>query len=84
MTLDRRCELRNIATMATAPLKNLLHDRGIKLANVARDLSVDKGTLTKWSQHRVPAERVLDFEKVTGISRHEIRPDLYPRDEAAA
>jgi DNA-binding transcriptional regulator YdaS (Cro superfamily) len=27
---------------------------------------------------RVPAERVLQIEKVTGVSRHELRPDLYP------
>jgi len=27
---------------------------------------------------RVPAERVLQIEKATGVSRHELRPDLYP------
>lgn len=27
---------------------------------------------------RVPAERVLKIEKETGVSRHELRPDLYP------
>ncbi|AIL60913.1 transcriptional regulator [Pseudomonas alkylphenolica] len=27
---------------------------------------------------RVPAERVLQIEKVTGVSRHKLRPDLYP------
>jgi DNA-binding transcriptional regulator YdaS (Cro superfamily) len=26
----------------------------------------------------LPAERVLDIERVTGIPRHELRPDLYP------
>ena len=70
--------------METSSLKNLLHERGFKLAHVARDLGVDKGTLTKWSQHRVPAEKVLELEKVTGIPRHVIRSDLYPRDGAAA
>ncbi|TKA90377.1 transcriptional regulator [Halopseudomonas bauzanensis] len=30
---------------------------------------------------RVPAERVLAIEKATGISRHELRPDLYPKEE---
>lgn len=31
---------------------------------------------------RVPAERVLDIERVTQgrVSRHELRPDLYPKD----
>lgn len=27
---------------------------------------------------RVPAERVLAIEEATGVSRHELRPDLYP------
>lgn len=27
---------------------------------------------------RVPAERVLQIEAATGVSRHELRPDLYP------
>lgn len=28
---------------------------------------------------RVPAERVLRIEQVSGVSRHDLRPDLYPR-----
>lgn len=32
---------------------------------------------------RVPSERVLDIEKATGVSRHELRPDLYPKESAA-
>lgn len=29
---------------------------------------------------RVPAERVLRVEELTGVPRHELRPDLYPAD----
>lgn len=32
--------------------------------------------ISQWRQ--VPAERVLDVERVTGVSRHRLRPDLYP------
>jgi len=76
--------LRNISVMSEPQIKALLHERGITLAAVAVSMNVNKGTLTKWSRHRVPAERVLDFERVTGVSRHIVRPDLYPRDGAAA
>lgn len=31
----------------------------------------------------LPAESVLATEKATGISRHELRPDLYPVEDAA-
>ena len=38
--------------------------------------------VSQWKQ--VPAERVLDVERATGVSRHDLRPDLYPAPEAAA
>lgn len=31
-----------------------------------------------------PPDLVLPIERATGISRHELRLDLYPREEAAA
>lgn len=31
--------------------------------------------ISQWG--RVPAERVLDVERVTGVSRHELRPDIF-------
>jgi DNA-binding transcriptional regulator YdaS (Cro superfamily) len=30
----------------------------------------------------LPAEYVLPAERATGISRHDLRPDLYPREDA--
>lgn len=32
--------------------------------------------ISQWK--KVPAERVLDVERATGVSRHELRPDIYP------
>lgn len=32
----------------------------------------------------LPAQYVLKVESALGVSRHDLRPDLYPRDEAAA
>ena len=58
-------------------LKSLLRDRGLRLIDLARSLGVDKATATRWAQKRVPAERVVDVEASTGISRHELRPDIY-------
>ncbi len=31
----------------------------------------------------LPAEYVLAAERATGVSRHDLRPDIYPREEAA-
>lgn len=31
--------------------------------------------VSQWK--KIPAERVLDVERLTGISRHELRPDVF-------
>lgn len=38
--------------------------------------------VSQWK--RVPAERVLDVERVTGVSRHKLRPDIYGKPRATA
>lgn len=47
-------------------------------AEVAEALGVSSSALCKWERNRIPAERVLHVEKVTGIPRWVLRPDLYP------
>ena len=42
---------------------------------LARELGIKHNALYSWN--RVPAERVLDIERITGISRHEQRPDIF-------
>lgn len=49
--------------------------RGMRI-RVAKALKITHGAVSQWK--RVPAERVLTVEKVTGIPRHLLRPDLYP------
>lgn len=49
------------------------------LAELARHLGVTRGAVAQWS--RVPAERVVEVERITGISREQLRPDLYTRME---
>lgn len=53
---------------------------------LARRLNLgSQGTVSSWIlRGRLPAERVLEVEAATGVSRHELRPDLYPRDRLSA
>lgn len=55
--------------------------RGGKI-NVARKLGLTQSTTTQWK--KVPAEHVAAIEREFGVSRHELRPDLYepPADAA--
>lgn len=41
-------------------------------------LRVSRRTVFLWQQQGVPAERAPEVESATGISRHRLRPDLWP------
>ena len=48
---------------------------------LARQLNVSPQAVQQWkSRNKIPAERVLEVERITGIPRHELRPDLYPQE----
>lgn len=42
---------------------------------------ISSQAISQWK--RVPAERVLEVERVTGVARHVLRPDIYPAPERA-
>ncbi|MCG9081137.1 transcriptional regulator [Laribacter hongkongensis] len=49
---------------------------------LARALGCRPQAVQRWCRTGiVPAERVLEVERISGIRREEIRPDLYPIDE---
>ncbi|HIB4694359.1 TPA: transcriptional regulator [Klebsiella pneumoniae] len=41
-------------------------------------IGVSKMAVSLWRRKGVPAERVLPVFEVTGVTPHELRPDLYP------
>jgi DNA-binding transcriptional regulator YdaS (Cro superfamily) len=46
---------------------------------LARALGLSsQGTVSSWLARGLPAERVLAVEAASGVSRHLLRPDLYP------
>ena len=65
----------------TAALKRAIDIVGGPSA-VARELDISPQAVGQW--RRVPAERVLQLERVSGVPRQELRPDLYPLPEVAA
>jgi DNA-binding transcriptional regulator YdaS (Cro superfamily) len=57
-------------------------ERGL-ISKVARELHISRSAIAMWD--KVPAERVVDVEKASGIPRHKLRPDLHlePDDKPA-
>ena len=47
---------------------------------------VTQSAVSKWvaKGDGLPAEHAIKVEKATKVSRHDLRPDIYPRDSASA
>jgi DNA-binding transcriptional regulator YdaS (Cro superfamily) len=43
--------------------------------------NIDHTAVASWKV--VPAQRAIELERLTGISRHALRPDVYPRSAAS-
>jgi DNA-binding transcriptional regulator YdaS (Cro superfamily) len=53
-------------------------DRAGGIRALARELQIAHQAISKWE--RVPAVRVLEIERITGVSRYQLRPDVYGPD----
>lgn len=57
-------------------------DCGLTLLQAAERFGVTEAMLSRWETgyRRIPAERVRDIARITGISRHHLRPDIFEAD----
>ena len=55
-------------------LQQFFSGRGMRV-HLAKELGITPGAISQWAQ--VPADRVLDVERITGVSRHRLRPDVF-------
>lgn len=70
---------------ASEALRRAVAAKGSQVA-FAGFIGVGQPSVSKWLKKGVPlpAEHVLKVEAETGVSRHDLRPDLYPREPAPA
>lgn len=52
-------------------------------APLSRALGITYQAIDSWKKRGVPPSRVLDVERHTGVSRHELRPDIFGSSPAA-
>lgn len=71
--------------MGTAGLEKAITKAGSQ-AELARLLGTSPQHVWNWLNRdkKVPAEHVLPIERATGVSRHELRSDIYPIEAKAA
>lgn len=52
------------------------------ISALGRDLGIPQSTMSRIynSSKQLPAEHVLRAERLYGVSRHDLRPDIYPRE----
>jgi DNA-binding transcriptional regulator YdaS (Cro superfamily) len=60
--------------MSNTALKKAIENAG-GCAALAKKLGISPPAVSQWK--RVPHTRVLTVEKLTGVSRYQLRPDLY-------
>jgi len=60
-------------------MRNEITVKALKAAGgvtaLARLLGIKQPSVTRWS--RIPPERCLAVEEITGVSRYDLRPDVY-------
>lgn len=69
--------------MKPTPLERAILAAGTGKA-LAELLGVTPMAVSYWKVRGVPARQALPIEKATGVSRHELRPDLYPSESLSA
>ena len=66
----------------TSPLDIVISRVGSQ-ALLAKHLGVAPPSICDWKKTgQIPAARVLQVEKISGVSRHVLRPDIYPTEVA--
>jgi DNA-binding transcriptional regulator YdaS (Cro superfamily) len=63
--------------MKPTPLERAILAVGTGKA-LAELLGVTPMAVSYWKVRGVPARQAIPIEQATGVSRHELRPDLYP------
>lgn len=74
----------NFAVMKTPAIEDAITAAG-SISALAAQLGISHQAVAKWLRRgRPPAERCLEIERVTGVSRYDLRPDVYGEKPDAA
>jgi len=67
--------------MSTKALEKAIKVAGSQ-SQLSRLIGESQQNISHWlNKGKVPAEQALPIEKLTGVPRYELRPDIYPPEE---
>lgn len=69
--------MNTIKKRRTAPGLRLAVKAAGSMSTLARSLKITPQAVAQWKT--IPTEHIISIEKLTGIDRAELRPDLYKR-----
>lgn len=58
-------------------LKGRMREMGLTQASIASACGVTQAAVARWMSRRIPAEQVKQLSEITGLSPHELRPDVF-------
>lgn len=61
------------------PIQKAIETAGGSSA-LAKKLGVYPSNVNYWMNYGLPAKWVIPVEKLTGVSRHDLNPTIYPRE----
>ena len=65
------------------PVENAIKAAGGKKADLARLVGISHEAIRRWGINKqIPLKRVADVSRLTGIPRHELRPDFWDKESA--
>jgi DNA-binding transcriptional regulator YdaS (Cro superfamily) len=67
--------------MDTKTVKRVFEKAG-GAAELARKLGISRAAVAQWKQ--VPIQRVAEVERITGVSRYRLRPDIFGSKDKAS
>jgi DNA-binding transcriptional regulator YdaS (Cro superfamily) len=62
--------------MAKSPFRKWLEDERGRAVRLSEQLGVTPGAVTQWADKQVPAERMFQIARLTGIPVQDLRPDV--------
>lgn len=67
-----------VLDMNANPIKQAIEKSG-GVAELSRALNITYEAVRQWDERNtIPAGRVIEVERISGVSRHLLRPDIYP------